>query len=82
MLVCPPCGSSTNLDSYDPSEFELEIYETMTDLGRGRGFAIPDEYFILEFFRGSQLVQKFGRELNYGISASKLLEIYRRTVGG
>jgi hypothetical protein len=39
MIVCPLCGKSSVLDTFDPSDFDQDIYiHDVYGLGRGRGF--------------------------------------------
>lgn len=47
-LACPLCGKNTSLNSYDPSQFDLDIYEVeMMGLGRGKGFRVVGKHSLL-----------------------------------
>jgi hypothetical protein len=49
LLVCPLCGKSTSLRTFDPSDFGDDIVvRNVRGLGRGRGFEVTDEHSIID----------------------------------
>jgi hypothetical protein len=49
LLVCPLCGKSTSLRTFDPSNFEDDIVvKNVRGLGRGRGFEVTDTHSIID----------------------------------
>lgn len=49
LLVCPLCGKSTSLRTFDPSDYGDDIVvRNLRGLGRGRGFEVTDEHSIID----------------------------------
>ena len=47
-VVCPLCGKSAAIDSYDPSEFEDDVSgQTFRGKGRGKGFEVSEKFSVL-----------------------------------
>jgi hypothetical protein len=49
-VVCPMCGKSTSMRTFDPSKLDNDIYiQNMRGLGRGRGFQTENRRSALKY---------------------------------